>query len=169
MLLVLVFWKIWSFLNKFFLFVFHYRLRCAYDILNDDNKRRDYDKWLHSGLCISYEGWLEKQKSGHFAMHFAASSKGRLMITEIGNLRFHCFFFYFVKYRSVPAREGKMDKNLLKVNKKELLRDSSWMNLGLGLVCCFCLNFFTTVVSLELVTRMILLLLSSESKSDNLW
>ena len=63
-------------------------------------------------------------------MHFAASSKGRLMITEIGNLLFHCFFFYFVKYRSVPAREGKMDKNLLKVNKKELLRDSSWMNLG---------------------------------------
>lgn len=80
----------------FCLFVFHYRLRYAYDILNDDNKRRDYDKWLHSGLCISYEGWLEKQKSGHFAMHFAASSKVPLMITEIGNLRFHCFFFFFL-------------------------------------------------------------------------
>ena len=84
-----VFW------TRFFcLFVFHYRLRYAYDILNDDNKRRDYDKWLHSGLCISYEGWLEKQKSGHFAMHFAASSKGPLMITEIGNLCFHCFFCF---------------------------------------------------------------------------
>ena len=77
-----------------FFFIYRYRLRYAYDILIDDNKRRDYDKWLHSGLRVSYKGWLEKQKSGHFAMHFAASSKGPLMITEIGNLRFLCFFIF---------------------------------------------------------------------------
>jgi len=58
------------------------RLLYAYQILSDDKKRKDYDNWLASGLCITYATWLEKQKSGHTSLHFVSKNMKKTLMIE---------------------------------------------------------------------------------------
>ncbi|XP_046853656.1 J domain-containing protein-like [Xenia sp. Carnegie-2017] len=52
----------------------------AKEILCDDQKRKYYDNWRHSGLDVSFDFWLSKLKSNHMTMHWAQEPHKQHMI-----------------------------------------------------------------------------------------
>ena len=51
------------------------KLQRAKDILGDENKRRDYDRWRQSGLHFSYRKWCQLNEQGglHTSIHWFGS------------------------------------------------------------------------------------------------
>ena len=47
----------------------HYlELQRAYDVLSDDQKRAQYDRWLEGGAIVSFDTWMTLQ-STHSVSH----------------------------------------------------------------------------------------------------
>ena len=55
-------------------------LQHAYAVLTSEDGRKSYDKWLHSGLAVSFECWQNMTKRGHGAVHFGRSPGMKLKI-----------------------------------------------------------------------------------------
>lgn len=55
------------------------KLQRAKEILGDEKRRRDYDRWRQSGLHISYRKWCQLNESGglHNSIHWFGSAGGR--------------------------------------------------------------------------------------------
>jgi curved DNA-binding protein CbpA len=45
-------------------------LKKAYDVLKDDNERKEYDKWRRLGIQIPYEMWRILPKEAHSSIHW---------------------------------------------------------------------------------------------------
>merc|ERR1712168_1594824 len=57
-------------------------LQKAYAVLSDETMRRSYDKWLSTGLAVSFETWQNMTKKGHGAVHFGRSAGTKLQIDK---------------------------------------------------------------------------------------
>jgi len=54
----------------------------AYKVLSDDLLRKDYDKWMNSGLCVTYEKWTELSKATHTSLHWGCMKNEQLALTK---------------------------------------------------------------------------------------
>jgi DnaJ family protein C protein 12 len=54
-------------------------LQEAKNILTDPESRRNYDKWLNSGINVSFESWLAMNRKGQ-AFHWVKQSVTKQMI-----------------------------------------------------------------------------------------
>lgn len=53
-------------------------LQQAKDVLANVEKRKDYDRWLNSGIAIDFERWSSFNKA--HSMHWATPKSSKLMI-----------------------------------------------------------------------------------------
>ncbi|XP_014253103.1 J domain-containing protein [Cimex lectularius] len=59
------------------------KLKEAKEILTDPEKRKNYDKWLNSGIAISYKQWLGMKEHVHQSMHWMTfKTKDRMLEGE---------------------------------------------------------------------------------------
>ena len=58
------------------------RITKAYKVLSDESLRKDYDKWMNSGLCVSYEKWTELSKATHTSLHWGCMKNQQLALTK---------------------------------------------------------------------------------------
>lgn len=51
------------------------RIQTAKDILCDDEKRANYDKWRHAGISMSFNKWCNMRGAVHTSMHWMTPKK----------------------------------------------------------------------------------------------
>ncbi|XP_057301090.1 dnaJ homolog subfamily C member 12-like [Hydractinia symbiolongicarpus] len=51
------------------------KLQHAYEVLKSEESRKQYDTWLHSGLCIPFESWNKMSEQSHVSMHWGRKKK----------------------------------------------------------------------------------------------
>lgn len=47
-------------------------LQQAKDVLCDEEKRKQYDQWRHSGISMSYKQWVSLRDTVHTSMHWGS-------------------------------------------------------------------------------------------------
>ncbi|KAH3861632.1 dnaJ homolog subfamily C member 12-like [Dreissena polymorpha] len=55
------------------------RIQTAKDVLTDDEKRQNYDKWRHSGISIPFSKWCNMRGAVHTSMHWATPKKETML------------------------------------------------------------------------------------------
>ena len=71
---------------------FFFRINKAYSVLSDDKQRKDYDKWMGSGLNVSYEQWKELSTATHTSLHWG-TAKSQLALEG-----FFCFLYMMIPF-----------------------------------------------------------------------
>ncbi|KAL4240273.1 DnaJ subfamily C member 12 [Mactra antiquata] len=51
------------------------RIQTARDVLCDDEKRANYDKWRHAGITLSFKKWCNMRGAVHTSMHWMTPKK----------------------------------------------------------------------------------------------
>lgn len=59
----------------------YYKITKAYEVLSNEKQRKDYDKWMGSGLSVSYERWKQLSAVSHTSLHWG-TRKSQLALEE---------------------------------------------------------------------------------------
>ncbi|XP_052819089.1 dnaJ homolog subfamily C member 12-like [Mya arenaria] len=55
------------------------RIQTAKEILTDDERRQNYDKWKHSGISVTFSNWCGMRDAVHTSMHWASPKKETML------------------------------------------------------------------------------------------
>jgi len=58
------------------------KLKSAYEVLGNEEERREYDAWRRSGIPVTYQTWKKYNRESQQALHWTPKEKSQQLITD---------------------------------------------------------------------------------------